>query len=159
MSSLRQKVNVKIYKSQSSSSINQLRIGEFMAIKIQSVGSLQKGSYVILEGAACKVSDMQISRPGKHGHAKVRLTAVGLVDEKKRIVVMPGHDNVDVPIVEKKSAQVLSIHGDTANVMDSESYETFDLKIPEELKGEVVESVNVMYWIILEDKVMKQVKS
>jgi len=60
-----------------------------MATKIQSVGSLQKGSYVILEGAACRVVDMQVSRPGKHGHAKVRLTAVGLVDEKKRIVVMP----------------------------------------------------------------------
>jgi len=130
-----------------------------MVTKIQSVGSLQKGSYVILEGAACRVVDMQVSRPGKHGHAKVRLTAVGLVDEKKRIVVMPGHDNVDVPIIEKKSAQVLSIQGDTANVMDSESYETFDLKIPEELKGEVVEGVNVMYWVILEDKVMKQVKS
>ncbi len=130
-----------------------------MATKIQSVGSLQKGSYVILEGAASKVADMQISRPGKHGHAKVRLTAVGLVDEKKRIVVMPGHDNVEVPIIEKKSAQVLSIQDDTANVMDSETYETFDLKIPEELKDEVVEGVNVMYWVILNDKVMKQVKT
>ncbi|MDP6139351.1 MAG: translation initiation factor IF-5A [Candidatus Woesearchaeota archaeon] len=130
-----------------------------MATKMQSVGGLQKGSYVILEGAACKVSDMSVSRPGKHGHAKVRLTAVGLVDGKKRIVVMPGHDNVDVPIVEKKSAQVLSIQGSTANVMDSESYETFDLSIPEEFKGEVVEGVNVMYWVILNDKVMKQVKT
>jgi translation initiation factor 5A len=130
-----------------------------MVTKIQSVGSLQKGSYVVLEGAACKVADIQISRPGKHGHAKVRLTAVGLVDEKKRIVVMPGHDNVDVPIIEKKSAQVLSVQEDTANVMDSETYETFDLKIPEELKDEVVEGVNVMYWVILNDKVMKQVKS
>lgn len=130
-----------------------------MATKIQSVGSLQKGSYVILEGAACKAVDMQVSRPGKHGHAKVRLTAVGLVDEKKRIVVMPGHDSVEVPIIEKKSAQVLSIQGNIANVMDSESYETFDLSIPEELKGQVVEGVNVMYWVILSDKVMKQVKS
>ena len=129
-----------------------------MTTKIQSVGSLQKGSYVILDGAACKVADMQVSRPGKHGHAKVRLTAVGLVDEKKRVTVMPGHDNVEVPIVEKKSAQVLSIQGDAANVMDSESYETFDLAIPEELKGEVVEGVNIMYWVILNDKVMKQVK-
>ncbi|MAH02171.1 translation initiation factor IF-5A [Candidatus Woesearchaeota archaeon] len=130
-----------------------------MVTKIQSVGSLQKGSYVVLEGAACRVADMQVSRPGKHGHAKVRLTAVGLVDEKKRIVVMPGHDNVDVPIVEKKSAQVLSIQDDTANVMDAENYETFDLKIPEELKGQVAEGANVLYWVILNDKVMKQVKT
>ena len=129
-----------------------------MATKRQSVGSLQKGSYTVLEGAACRVVDMQVSRPGKHGHAKVRLTAVGLVDEKKRIAVMPGHDNVEVPIVEKKSAQVLSIQDDVANVMDSETYETFDLKVPEELKGQVSESSNVMYWVILNDKVMKQVK-
>ena len=130
-----------------------------MATKIQSVGSLQKGSYIILEGAACKVFGMQVSRPGKHGHAKVRLTAVGLVDKKKRIVVMPGHDNVEVPIIEKKSAQVLSVQGEKANVMDSESYETFDLDIPEELQGQVVEGTTVMYWVILNDKVMKQVKS
>ena len=129
-----------------------------MTTKIQNVGSLQKGSYVLLEGAACRVFDMQVSRPGKHGHAKVRLTAVGIVDGKKRIVVMPVHDNVEVPIVEKKSAQVLSVQDDNANVMDSETYETFDLKVPEELKGQVVAGVNVMYWVILEDKVMKQVK-
>jgi translation initiation factor 5A len=130
-----------------------------MATKLESVGNLQKGSYVVLEGAACRVTDTSVSRPGKHGHAKVRLTAVGLVDDKKRVVVMPGHDTVEVPIVEKKSAQVLSVQGDTSNVMDSESYETFDLTIPEDLKGQVVEGVNVLYWVILEDKVMKQIKS
>tara|TARA_Y100000310_G_C20695243_1_gene825207 strand:- start:2099 stop:2491 length:393 start_codon:yes stop_codon:yes gene_type:complete len=130
-----------------------------MTTKMTSVGGLQKGNYVVVEGVACRVSDTQVSRPGKHGHAKVRLTAVGIIDGKKKIVVMPGHDNIEVPIVEKKTAQVLSIQGDTANVMDSETYETFDLKIPEELKAEVVEGVNVLYWIILEDKVMKQVKA
>ena len=105
-----------------------------MATKKASVGSLQKGSYVIVDGHACRVADTQTSRPGKHGHAKVRMSAVGLIDGKKRVVVMPGHDQVDVPIVEKKNAQILSIQGDTANVMDTESYETFDLKIPEDLK-------------------------
>lgn len=129
-----------------------------MTTKMSSVGSLQKGNYVIIDGVACKVADTQTSRPGKHGHAKVRMSAVGLIDGKKRVMVMPGHDNIEVPIVEKKTAQVLSITGDTANVMDSETYETFDLKIPEELKGQVVEGCNVLYWIILSDKVMKQVK-
>ena len=129
-----------------------------MVTKPVSVGSLQKGSYVVIEGVACRVSNTQTSRPGKHGHAKVRLDAVGLIDGKKRVIVAPGHDNIDAPIIEKKTAQVLSIQGDAVNVMDSESYETFDLKIPEELKGQVVEGSNVMYWDILGDKVMKQVK-
>jgi len=127
-------------------------------VRQASVSSLSKGSYVVIEGAACRVTDMQVSRPGKHGHAKVRMTAVGLMDDKKRVVVIPGHDSVDVPIVGKKTAQVLSIQGNTASVMDSESYETFDLNIPEELKDQVVEGCNVLYWEILSDKVMKQVK-
>lgn len=129
-----------------------------MTVKIVSVGTLQKGDYVILEGVACKVTNTQTSRPGKHGHAKVRLEAIGLIDEKKRVAVMPGHDNIDVPIVEKKIAQVLSISGDSANVMDNATFETFDLKIPEELKGRVVEGCNILYWQILEDKIMKDLR-
>lgn len=129
-----------------------------MTTKPVDVGSLKKGSYVVLEGAACVVTDVQVSKSGKHGHAKVRLTGVGIVDDKKRVVVMPGHDKLESPIIEKKTAQVLSISGDIANVMNNETYETFDLKIPEELKGQVVEGANVLYWIILNDKVMKQVQ-
>ena len=129
-----------------------------MATKQSSVGSLQKGSYIVLDDAACKVVDIQVSKPGKHGHSKIRLSAIGIIDNKKRIVVMPGHDNVEVPIIEKKNAQVLSIQGNIANVMDSETYENFDMEIPEELKANVVEGVNVLYWVILDKRVMKQVK-
>ena len=129
-----------------------------MSKKSVSVGSLKEGSYVILDDAACKVTSLNVSRPGKHGHAKVSITAVGLIDGKKRATVMPGHDHVEVPMVDKRTAQILSIHGDIANVMDSETYETFDLKIPEELKTSVTEGVNVLYWVILNDKIMKQLK-
>ncbi len=128
-------------------------------VKQTSVGTLSKGNYVVIEGVACKVTDTQTSRPGKHGHAKVRMSAVGLLDGKKHIVVMPGHDNIDVPIVDKKNAQILSINGNMANIMDVETYETFDLEIPEELKDECKEGSNILYWVILGQKVMKQVKS
>jgi translation initiation factor 5A len=126
--------------------------------KVTGMHALKTGSYVIVDGIACKVVNIQTSRPGKHGHAKMRVEAIGLMDDKKRIFVKPGSDTVEVPIIEKKTAQVLSVSGDTANVMDTESYETFDLKIPEELKGSIVEGIKVLYWIILGEKVMKQVK-
>lgn len=130
-----------------------------MPKKSVGVGTLTKGSYVLLDDAPCKVTNTQTSKSGKHGHAKIRLEAVGILDGKKRVVVMPGHDNVEVPIIEKKSAQILSITGNTANVMDSETYETFDLEIPEDLKDSVVEGSNVLFWDILGTKVMKQMKS
>ncbi|MBS1266617.1 MAG: Translation initiation factor 5A [Candidatus Woesearchaeota archaeon] len=129
-----------------------------MTTKFVSVGSLKKGSYVVIDGVASKVVAIQVSRPGKHGHAKVRLSGVGLLDDKKRVIVMPGHDKIDVPIVDKRPAQVLNVQGDKANVMDSENYQTFDLKIPEELKDDVVAGATVVYWTIMDDKVMKQVR-
>ncbi len=126
--------------------------------KLVSVGSLKKGDTIIIDGAACKVTDTTTSRPGKHGHAKVNMMAVGLLDGKKRNLVMPGHDKVEAPIIEKKTAQVLSISGNMANVMDTESYETFDLEIPEELKSDLDEGKNVLYWTLMGTKVMKQIK-
>ena len=127
--------------------------------KLAGVGSLKKGSNVVIEGVACTVTNTQTSRPGKHGHAKVRLEAQGILDGRKRQVVMPGHDQIPVPIIEKKSAQVLSITGNLANLMDAETYETFDLPIPEELQGQVTEGISIVYWEILNDRVMKQIKS
>lgn len=126
--------------------------------KLVTVGSLKKGDTVIIDEAACKVTDLATSRPGKHGHAKVNLTAVGLLDQKKRNIVLPGHDKIEVPIIEKKSAQILSVTGNTANVMDTATYETFEMEIPEELQGQVHDGVEVLYWQVMGMKVMKQVK-
>jgi len=120
---------------------------------------LKVGSYIIIEGAACKITDIQISRPGKHGHAKMRIEGMGIMDGKRRIIVMPAHDNIEVPIIEKKTAQVLSVHGNTANVMDAETYETFDLVVPDELKEACVASISVLYWKVMEDRIMRQIKS
>jgi len=126
--------------------------------KLVSVGTLKKGDTVIIDGAACKIVNTTTSRPGKHGHAKINMMAVGLLDDKKRNLIMPGHDKVEAPIIEKKNAQVLAVNGDSVNVMDTESYETFDLDIPEELKDEVTEGKEVLYWILMGLKVIKQVK-
>lgn len=126
-------------------------------VTLKSVGGLQKGNNIIIDGVACTVSATQTSRPGKHGHAKVRLQAIGMLDGKKREIVMPGHDQVQVPLIGKKNAQVLSINADMANLMDMESYETFDLAVPSELKDEIGEGDTVLYWEILDDKVMKQI--
>jgi translation initiation factor 5A len=130
-----------------------------MSTKIVGATSIKEGSFILVDGVACKVVNTDISKSGKHGHAKVRIVAIGLIDEKKREMVIPGHDNVEVPIIEKKTAQVLSVSGDKANVMDAETYETFDLAIPPELKESVVEGCQVLYWTIMGEKVMKQIKS
>ena len=118
--------------------------------------SLRVGNYILIDGVACIVKKLDKSAPGKHGHAKFRIEASGIINNEKKIVVMSAHERVEVPIIEKKSAQVLSISGDTANVMDDVSFETFDLKIEDELKDKIKEGQQVTYWIIMDKKVLRE---
>lgn len=123
-----------------------------------SAGSIKPGGYILIDNIACVVRDITKGKTGKHGAAKCRIEAVGVIKGEKKVALHPADDNVQVPIIEKKTAQVLSIHGDIANVMDMSAYETFDLKIPEEMKGEVKEGANISYWVIMDEKIMMNAK-
>jgi len=125
-----------------------------MNITRSSIKSLKPGKYCVIDGEPCKVLSISISAPGKHGGAKARLDAVGIFDERKRSIVKPADTEIEVPIVEKKSAQVVAITGDMGQFMDMETYETFDMKIPEELKGKIQQGSETVYWIILDRKLL-----
>ena len=130
-----------------------------MSTKLEEIGKLKEGRFIVLDGVACKITGMQKSAPGKHGHAKYRVSAVDIIKNSKKIVVMSGHERVQVPMLDKRTDQVLSVSGNTANVMDMESYENFDLEIPDEPKDQVETGKNILYWIILNKKVMKEIKN
>lgn len=127
-----------------------------MVYKFVEATSLKEGNYVIIDNAPCIVKKIDISKTGKHGASKVRIEAIGLIDGKKRIAVMPGHDRLGVPLIEKKKGQILSIIEKKANVMDLDTFETFDTVIDEEIKNEVNEGDNVEYWDIDGIKIIKR---
>ena len=127
-----------------------------MVAKVIEATEMRVGTYLLLDSIAHQVKKMDISKTGKHGHAKVRFEAVSAFSGKKKVLVVPGHDKFEVPMIEKKNAQVLSISGAIASLMDSESFENIDLEIPEELQGSIKESDNVEYWEIEGDKLLKR---
>ncbi|MBS3117580.1 translation initiation factor IF-5A [Candidatus Woesearchaeota archaeon] len=129
-----------------------------MATKQAYASSLKSGRFVVFDNHVYRVVRTDTSKTGKHGHAKTRIEAVSVLDGKKIIKIMPGHDTVDTPIIEKKTAQVLAVQGNMANLMDVETYESFELPIPEELQDKVSEGSQVIYWIMLDEKVIKEVK-
>jgi translation initiation factor 5A len=124
-----------------------------------SMKNLQPGKYCIIDDEPCRVLSVTTSVPGKHGGAKARLEAVGIFDNRRRSVVKPADTEVEIPIVEKKVGQLVAIAGETAQVMDMETYETFDAPIPEELKGKVVQGQEVVYWILMGRKMIMQIKT
>jgi translation initiation factor 5A len=123
------------------------------------IKSLQPGRFCVIDGEPCKVVSVTTSVSGKHGGAKARLEAVGIFDNKKRFLIKPADTELEVPIIDKKSGQIVAITGDNAQIMDLETYETFDSPIPEKLKGKLKQGGEVLYWVIMGRKMLVQIKS
>jgi len=110
------------------------------------VRELKVGRYVLIDEEPCKIQSISTSKPGKHGEAKARIDAVGIFDEQKRSVVHPVKHKVGVPIIDKRSAQILALMGtDVVQLMDMETYETFEMPIPEDLKGQLEPGKEILY--------------
>src|SRR2546422_4264565 len=109
------------------------------------IRELKVNRYIVIDDEPCRIISIQTSKPGKHGEAKARLEVVGLFDGQKRSIVHPVTHKVRVPIIDKRKAQVLSTHANVAQLMDMQSYETFDLPIPEEMRAEIQPGGEVMY--------------
>jgi len=127
-------------------------------IKNEEIGSLKPGSYVIMDSDACEIKTIEKSKTGKHGSAKCRVTAISLLTGSKKVGLYVCSEKVEVPIIEKRSAQVLTIVDSNASVMDSESFENFDIAIPDEFKEKVVAGKEILYWNIIGRKVVKGTK-
>ena len=96
---------------------------------------LKVGKYVLVDDIPCKVVNIESSKPGKHGAAKMRITAIGIFDGQKKTLLTPGDADVEVPIIDRKTVQILSVNGKSAQVMDSQTYEVYEIEIPEEYAG------------------------
>ncbi len=127
--------------------------------KVQ-VSKLKPGRYILIDGEPCRIGNITVSSPGKHGSAKARIEAVGIFDRKVRSIVKPTSAEVDVPIIDKRTAQVIAITPDTVQIMDMETYELYDVPIEsgveDSIKGQLREGINVEYWETLgRIKIMK----
>lgn len=115
------------------------------------LGSIKVGSYVMVENEPCRIVDYSKSKPGKHGSAKARVVAIGVFDGVKRSFVKPVDSQVEVPLIEKRSGQVISLQPSVVQLMDLETFEVFEAPYPDEqdLKNRLANGVEVEYWRIL----------
>lgn len=124
------------------------------------VGGLKVGSYVIVDDEPCRVIDYSKSKPGKHGSAKARVVAIGVFDGGKRSFVKPVSAQVEVPIINKRSGQVIALLPRAVQVMDLETYQILENPLPdeEEMRSKLGPGVEVEYWRILNRVKIMRVK-
>lgn len=105
------------------------------------------------------VGDRSLLAP-RHGSAKARIVGIGLFDNVKRSIVAPVDASIDIPIVDKRTGQVISIVGNSTQIMDGETFEVFEVDIPEDLEGKdrLAPGVEVEYWRIMGRNKLVRVK-
>jgi translation initiation factor 5A len=132
-----------------------------VSIKKAEAKSLKPGSYFIIDEEPCRVISMDKSKPGKHGAAKANIVAVGFFDNRKRNVIMPADRMVDVPLIDKTSATVIADMGETYSLMDSETYETYEVQKPadDEVASKIELNSAVEVWHVMNTKIIVRVKT
>jgi len=126
-----------------------------MVLKIINATEARPGTNILIDGEPYTIKKMDISKTGKHGHAKARIEAIGIINQQKKVFVVPGHERFEVPMVDKRKGQVLSITN-KVSIMDLGNFETMEIDCPEELKSELKENSNVEYVDVEGKKIIKK---
>jgi len=122
-----------------------------MSIVYTSLGDVKVGSYIVIDGEPCRVVEITKAKTGKHGSAKAHVVAIGLFSGSKKTITAPVDQRVEQPIIEKKVAQVISDLGKSYQLMDLETYDTFEVPKPEdpELTSKIAPGKDVEYWEVM----------
>jgi translation initiation factor 5A len=131
-----------------------------MSYRMAKVGELKEGSYAIINDEPSEIVQITKSKPGKHGSAKFRCTAISLFDGRKQSYVASTDQNIQVPIVDKRSGQVISVSPASIQLMDMETFEVQDvIKPDEELMADIEAGKEVEYWVIMDRVKIQRVKN
>jgi translation initiation factor 5A len=115
------------------------------------LGSLKVGSYIVIDNEPCRIVAYDHSKPGKHGSAKARVSAISVFDGSKHTLVSPVSASVEVPLIDKRNGQVISITGNVLQIMDLGTFEVFETSsVEEEIFSTIRQGGEVEYWKVLD---------
>ncbi|EAL64894.1 eukaryotic translation initiation factor 5A [Dictyostelium discoideum AX4] len=100
--------------------------------------ALRKNGFVVIKGFPCKIVDMSTSKTGKHGHAKVNITAIDIFTGKKYEEICPSTHNIDVPNVSRKEYTVMDVQDGYLSLLDAGGEVKEDLALPEDDIGKEI---------------------
>ena len=103
-----------------------------ISIRRTEIQKLKTGNFIMVDDEPCVIKSTERSKSGKHGHAKVRVSCIGMFDNNKRSLTFPSGQMVEVPEIIKGNAQINYIEDTLINIMDLENYESVDIDWPKD---------------------------
>ncbi|MCI4457254.1 MAG: translation initiation factor IF-5A [Desulfurococcaceae archaeon] len=131
-----------------------------MSVTFAELGDLKEGSFVVIDGEPCRVVEISKAKTGKHGSAKAHVVAISLFTGARKTMVAPVDTRVEVPIIDKRIGQIIALTGSTVQIMDSETYETFEVSLPtdQELVKRLGPGKEVEYWVVMGRRIIMNVR-
>lgn len=127
-----------------------------MSINYVYLGDVKVGTYILIDGEPCRVVEISRAKTGKHGSAKAHIVAIGLFSGSKKTLTGPVDQRVESPIIEKRVGQVIADLGSSFQVMDMETFETYEVDKPsdQDLLSKLRPGVQVEYWEVLGKRII-----
>ena len=113
------------------------------------IRELKVGRYVNIDDEPCKIISIDTSKPGKHGSAKANIVATSIFTGAKKSIVGPVSTKVQVPMIDKRKGQILSISGNEAMVMDLETFEQVSININDDAEQKIEEGAELLYLVAM----------
>lgn len=130
-----------------------------MNVEFATVKDLKDGKLVVIDGEPCRVVGISKSKTGKHGAAKANIDAVSLFTGSKKVLLKPVDAQVEIPLVEKKVAQVIANLGNNRiQLMDLNTFETFEMECPAEWVDKAKPGAEAEIHEIMGKKMLQRVK-
>ena len=118
--------------------------------EMKEIRELKVGRYVNIDEEPCKILFISTSKPGKHGSAKANIDAASIFTGAKKSLVGPVSTKVQVPLIDKRKGQILSVQGDEVQIMDLETFENITMVINPDHECVIEDGAEVMYIIAMD---------
>jgi len=117
--------------------------------EMKEIRELKIGRYVNIDESPCKITSISTSKPGKHGSAKANIEAVDIFTGSKKSINAPVSTKVQVPQIDKRKGQILSIQGKEVQIMDLETFETFSMAINDDHESVIEDGAEILYLVAM----------
>ncbi len=113
--------------------------------EMKEIRELKEGRYVNVDDEPCKIINITTSKPGNQGSAKANVDAVSIFTGAKKSIVGPVSTKVQVPVIDKRKGQILTLSDDEALIMDMETFEQISIPINADHEQPLNEGGEILY--------------
>lgn len=113
---------------------------------------IKKGNYYVIKKRPCKVIDYEIAKPGKHGHVKVSLTGIDVLNSNKIMHIYAGHEKIYEFKLERISYQMINMDGNLLYYLKDNSEQAIKVNtestLYEDIKSKFEDDNNILVTVI-----------